>query len=69
MSDVKRSFVNTFSVIKKFILLFKDDRQNETEKFVIAQKSCPHCASRGMFIFNSSTKTKNSNGKPNENKT
>lgn len=69
MSDVKRFFLNTFSFIKKFILLFRTDSKIETDKFIIAQKSCPHCASRGMFIFNSSTKTKNSNGKPNENKT
>lgn len=52
--------------IKSFL---KNESRVETEKFIIAQKSCPHCASRGMFIFDSTAKTKNSNGQSNENKT
>ena len=31
---------------------FKNDNKVETEKIIITQKSCPHCASRGLFIFN-----------------
>ncbi len=55
-----------FEKIKSF---FKDNSSIKTEKIIIAQKSCPHCASRGMFIFNTSSNTKISNGKSNENKT
>jgi hypothetical protein len=40
------------SLVNKIKSFFKNDRRIETEKFLIAQKSCPHCASRGMFIFN-----------------
>lgn len=59
---------NASTFINKIKSFFKNESQVETEKFVIAQKSCPHCASRGMFIFNSLANTKISNGKSNENK-
>lgn len=55
--------------LQKVKSFFRSDNEIRTEKFVIAQKSCPHCASRGMFIFDSSAKTKNSKGQSNENKT
>jgi hypothetical protein len=38
-----------FEKIKSF---FKDDSAVKSEKFIITQNSCPHCASRGMFVFN-----------------
>ncbi|MBK6913175.1 MAG: hypothetical protein IPH11_05735 [Ignavibacteriales bacterium] len=38
-------------LLKKIRSFFKNDNLIETEKFVIAQKSCPHCASRGLFVF------------------
>lgn len=37
--------------IEKIKLFFRSDSRLKTEKFIIAQKSCPHCASRGMFIL------------------
>lgn len=38
---------------------FKNDNAIQSEKIVIAQKSCPHCASRGMFIFKNNNKNEN----------
>ena len=52
MLKVKRQMKSPINFIKKIKLLFRNDSQIETEKFLISQKSCPHCASRGMFIFN-----------------
>ncbi len=53
--------------IDKIKSLLKNEDQFKTEKFVIAQKSCPHCASRGMFIFNSQSGNENKNPLSNEN--
>ncbi|MBE0538842.1 MAG: hypothetical protein IH620_03955 [Ignavibacterium sp.] len=39
-------------LLDKIKLVFKNDDKTETEKIIISQKSCPHCASRGLFIFN-----------------
>jgi hypothetical protein len=61
-----KSPINFFKKIK---LLFSNNSQIETERFLIAQKSCPHCASRGMFIFDTTTNSKYSNGQSHENKT
>lgn len=36
-------------LIKKIRYLFKNDTSIEPPKFIIAQKSCPHCASRGCL--------------------
>jgi hypothetical protein len=52
-----------FEKIKSF---FKDDTSLKSEKIIIAQKSCPHCASRGMFVFNDNLNTKTKIGDPNE---
>lgn len=49
--------------IKSF---FNDDASVKTEKIIIAQKSCPHCASRGLFVFKSTDNSQISNGKSNE---
>jgi len=45
--------------INKIKSFSKNESRVETEKFVIAQKSCPHCASRVMFIFNNNSTNKN----------
>lgn len=56
-------------LLKKIRSFFKNDNLIETEKFVIAQKSCPHCASRGLFVFNDTPKdqlnSKGTNLEPN----
>ncbi len=53
-------------LIEKIKLFFKNDTSIETPKFIIAQKSCPHCASRGMFIFNTEPKIITKSDKLNE---
>ena len=52
-----------FEKIKSF---FKGDSSIKTEKIIIAQKSCPHCASRGMFVFNYTSNSKTKTGESNE---
>jgi hypothetical protein len=39
-------------LFEKIKLFFKDDSPNKTEEIIIAQKSCPNCTNRGMFVFN-----------------
>ncbi len=43
-------------LFEKIKLFFKDNSSIKTEKFISAQQSCPHCASRGLFIFKSTSK-------------
>ncbi|HEX9251384.1 MAG TPA: hypothetical protein VF870_04035 [Ignavibacteriaceae bacterium] len=43
-------------LLDKIKLVFKNDHKTEKEKIIISQKSCPHCASRGLFIFNDTPK-------------
>lgn len=38
-----------FEKIKSFL---KDDSSIKSGEIIIVQKSCPHCARRGMFVFN-----------------
>ena len=46
--------------------IFKNYSKVETEKIMVAQKTCPHCVSRGMFIVNSTSISKTQNGESNE---
>jgi len=39
-------------LLDKIKSVFKNGNKTKTEKIIISQKSCPHCASRGLFIFN-----------------
>jgi hypothetical protein len=43
-------------LLDKIKSVFKNDSKTETEEIIILQKSCPHCASRGLFIFNDTSK-------------
>jgi len=45
-------------VINSIKLFFNKLFSNKTETVVITEKHCPHCSSRGMYIFNSTSKTK-----------
>lgn len=40
---------------EKIKSVFKRDDITKKEDVVIVQKSCPHCVSRGMFVFKNST--------------
>ena len=46
---------NSLGLLKKIKSFFQNDFSIQTEKFIIAQQSCPHCANRGMFIFQSNS--------------
>ncbi|MBK7379878.1 MAG: hypothetical protein IPJ03_12880 [Ignavibacteriales bacterium] len=56
-------------LLEKIKSFFNDDTPIKSEKIIIVQKSCPHCASRGMFVFNDTPKdqlnSKGSNLEPN----
>ena len=39
-------------LLHKIKSVFKNESKTETEKIIISQKSCPHCASRGLLVFN-----------------
>ena len=52
-----------FEKIKSF---FKDNSSIKTEKIILVKKSCPHCTSRGMFVFNDTPKIETKIGESNE---
>lgn len=41
--------------IKSF---FKNHQRSKLEKVVFSKRQCPHCVSRGMFVFNTNPKIK-----------
>jgi len=43
-------------LVKRIKSFFRNDNAIQSEKIVISQKSCPHCTSRGMFVFNDTPK-------------
>lgn len=55
--------------LEKIKSFFNDDTPIKSEKIIIAQKSCPHCASRGLFVFKDTPKdqlnSKGTNLEPN----
>ena len=53
-------------LLEKIKTLFVRSRTHKVETIIISEKQCPHCASRGMFVFNSASQTKIKNGKSNE---
>jgi len=53
-------------LLDKIKSVFKNDNKVEIEKLIIVQKSCPHCASRGMFVFNNRSNFKTKIGESNE---
>ncbi len=54
--------------IERIKSLIKRNKSRQVETSIIFEKQCPHCTSRGMFIFNSPSQTKIRNGKSNEKK-
>jgi len=53
-------------LLEKIKSFLKDNSSIKTEKFIVAQKSCLHCASRGMFVFNNTFNSKPKIGESNE---
>ena len=46
--------------------IFNRSKSHHVETIIISEKQCPHCASRGMFVFKSPYKSKSNNGELNE---
>ena len=55
--------MNLLNKIKIFLKKFKVP---QVETVIISNKQCPHCTSRGLFIFNSSNETNLKNHKLDE---
>jgi hypothetical protein len=54
-------------LVKRIKSFFRNDNAIQSEKIVISQKSCPHCTSRGMFVFKNTSNIKTEIGESNEN--
>ena len=35
--------------------IFNRSKSHPVETIIISEKQCPHCASRGMFVFNNTS--------------
>jgi len=46
--------------------IFSRSKSQKVETIIISEKQCPHCVSRGMFVFKSTYKSKSNNGELNE---
>jgi hypothetical protein len=46
--------------------LFNRSKSHQVETIIISKKQCPHCSSRGMFVFNNTSKIKSKIGESNE---
>jgi hypothetical protein len=47
-------------------IIFKKLQSTAVETIVIQEKQCPHCVNRGMFIFDSTHKSKKEKSVTNE---
>jgi len=52
--------------IERIKSLIKKSKSQQVDTTIIFEKQCPHCASRGMFVFNDTSKIKTKIGKSNE---
>lgn len=52
--------------IERIRTLINKSKPQQVETTIIFEKQCPHCTSRGMFIFNDNSKTKTKIGESNE---
>jgi hypothetical protein len=43
-------------IAEKIRSIFKRSKSHQIETIIISEKQCPHCASRGMFVFNDNSK-------------
>jgi hypothetical protein len=46
--------------IERILTLINKSKSQQVETIIISEKQCPHCAARGMFVFESSNKLKKS---------
>ena len=43
-------------IADKIRTIFNRRMSHQVETIIISEKQCPHCASRGMFVFNDTPK-------------
>ena len=53
-------------IFSKILTLVKEKKSKQVETILITEKQCPHCTSRGMFVFKDSSIQKSSHGDKNE---
>jgi hypothetical protein len=54
------------NLFKKIKTLVKENKSKQVETIIISQKQCPHCVTRGMFIFKDTSIQRPSNVNKNE---
>lgn len=52
--------------IERIKTLIQNSKSKQVETTIIFEKQCPHCTSRGTFVFNGNTKIKTKIGESNE---
>jgi hypothetical protein len=52
--------------IERIKSLIKKSKSKQVDTTIIFEKQCPHCTSRGMFVFNDTSKIKTKIGESNE---
>jgi len=52
--------------IERIKSLIKKSKSKQVETTIIFEKQCPHCTSRGMFVFNDTSTIKTKIGESNE---
>jgi hypothetical protein len=53
-------------IAEKIRTIFNRSKSQKVETIIVSEKQCPHCASRGMFVFNNTPKIKSQIGESNE---
>ena len=52
--------------IERIKSLVKKSKSQQVDTTIIFEKQCPHCTSRGMFVFNDTSKIKVKIGESND---
>ena len=52
--------------IERIKSLIKKSKSQQVDTTIIFEKQCPHCTSRGLFVFNDTSKIKTKIGESNE---
>lgn len=52
--------------IERIKSIIKKSKSKQVDTTIIFEKQCPHCTSRGMFVFNNNSKIKTKIGESNE---
>jgi len=53
-------------IADKIRSILNRSKSHQVETIIISEKQCPHCTSRGMFVFNDPPKIKSKIGESNE---